>query len=113
MSSKQPRKAAIQRYKSRVPLRGVFAVRCAATGQVWVGASRNLDGARNGLWFSLRQASQPDRSLQAAWSTCGEDAFAFEVLATLEPDVSVLRVADLLKQLQHDWARRLGAATLL
>jgi hypothetical protein len=113
MSSNESRKDAIQRYKNRIPPRGAFAVRCAPTGQVWVGASANLDGARNGLWFALRHGSQTDRDLQAAWTACGEAAFRFEVLETLDSDVSPMRVGDLLKQKKGEWAQRLGASTLL
>ena len=48
MLSKEERKEVVRKFKERKPLLGVFAVRCTATGLVWVGASRNLDATRNG-----------------------------------------------------------------
>jgi hypothetical protein len=54
-----------------------FAIRCTASGRVWVGASRNLDATRNSFWFSLRHGSHPARSLQEEWDVHGEAAFQF------------------------------------
>jgi hypothetical protein len=44
------RKDAIKEYKARAPNRGVFAIRCLASGGAWVGASLNLDASRNRAW---------------------------------------------------------------
>ncbi len=82
------RKAAIVAYKERTTPAGIYAVRCAATGQVWAGASRHLDTHRNGLWFALRMGSSPNRALQAAWTAHGEAAFAFEVVEQLPPETA-------------------------
>ena len=64
MLSKEERKEVVRKFKERKPLLGVFAVRCTATGRVWVGASRNLDATRNGSWFCLRNGSYHDKALQ-------------------------------------------------
>lgn len=58
---KSARRAAVAAYKERKPEWGVFAVRCLATGQAWVGESRHLDTQQNGLWFALRHGSSPYR----------------------------------------------------
>ena len=79
------RKSAIAAYKERKTPSGIFAVRCAATGQVWVGRSHHLDTHQNGLWIMLRIRSSLNRDLQAAWNACGEAAFIFEELERL-PD---------------------------
>lgn len=113
MGSSVNRKAAIDEFKSRKPHRGVFAVRCAASGHAWVGASPNLDAARNGLWFMLRLGTHRDPALQAEWQVHGEPAFAFEVLEELEGDVLPMLVQDLLKQKKSAWAAREQARTLL
>lgn len=77
------RKVAIAAYKERKTACGVFAIRCSASGQVWVGESRHLDTQQNGLWFSLRLGSGRNRTLQQAWNDHGEAAFSFEPLERL------------------------------
>ncbi|HMO43945.1 MAG TPA: GIY-YIG nuclease family protein [Phenylobacterium sp.] len=106
------RKAATAEYKERPPAWGVFAIICNATGQAWVGGSRHLDTAQNGLWFSLRLGSCPYASLQAAWRAHGLEAFRFEELERLRPDYPPLGRADELKRRQALWAARLEAAVL-
>ena len=111
--SKEARKRAIADYKSRKMHRGVFAVRCALTGHVWVGASPNLDAAKNGLWFMLRLGSAREAALLAEWRTHGEDAFTFEVLEELDEDEQPMLVNDLLQSKKREWAAHEGARTLL
>lgn len=113
MTSRQARKDAIAEFKQRDPSRGVFAVRCAPTGRVWVGASPNLDAARNSTWFMLRAGSHRERALQDDWNAHGEAAFQFEILETLDPDLLPMSVADALKAKKQEWAARLSAPTLL
>jgi hypothetical protein len=56
----------------------------AATGQVWVDSSPNLDAARNGAWFFLRHRYHHNKALQAEWNTHGEEAFQYEILEQLD-----------------------------
>ncbi len=109
---KEQRKEAIRKFKERKPLRGVYAVRCTATGRVWVGASRNLDAIRNRSWFSLRNGSHLDKALQEEWNAQGEPVFLFEVLDKLDDDVLPLEVADLLEEKKSRWTAQLGARPL-
>jgi hypothetical protein len=64
MQSNIEKKEAIRKFKEHKPLLGVYAVRCMASGRVWVGTSRNLDATRNGIWFSLRNGGYIDKALQ-------------------------------------------------
>lgn len=112
MPSKETRKEAIRQYKERKPLLGAFAVRCAATGRVWVGSSRNLDATRNGTWFGLRSGSFYDKSLQEEWNAQGEAAFQYEVLDKLDEDMHPLEVPDRLKEMRTLWIARLSARGL-
>ncbi len=90
------RKAAIAAYKERKPRIGIYAVRCGPTGEVWVGATHNLDSRRTSLWFALRQGSFPNPALQAAWNSHGAEAFACEPLEALATeDTDYLRQAGL------------------
>src|SRR5689334_7838498 len=98
MSSNIDRKQAIRKYKEqKIPL-GTYAVRCTATGDVWIGASRNLDATKNSCWFSLRHNGHPNKTLQKEWNEYGADAFVYEVLETLEDDPTPLAIPDLLKE---------------
>jgi hypothetical protein len=106
------RKAAIAAYKERKTPFGIFAVRCTATGQVWVGRSQHLDTQRNGLWFALKHGSGMNRDLQAAWTACGEGAFTFEELERLSDEtLPYLRQAQLKERLVH-WKAELDAALI-
>jgi hypothetical protein len=107
------RKAAIREFKERTPSRGIFAIRCDASGRAWVGASPNLQAAENSLFFALRHASHRERSLQDEWTARGESAFHFDVVETLDEDTSPMLVNDLLKAKQREWVERLGARALL
>jgi hypothetical protein len=111
--SKDERKKAIEEYKTRTPRRGVFVVRCDSTNHAWVGASRDLDAARNGLWFMLRNGSSRNAELQAEWRAHGEPHFRFEVLEELDAEVSPMLVGDLLEEKKREHAGREHARTLL
>jgi len=103
------KRAARKEFKSRKTPKGVFAIRCAAAGKVWVSASDHLDSARNGIWFQLRNGLHQNKSLQAEWNARGEEAFAYEVLETLDDDVSPLVLKDVLLERQRHWEKTLGA----
>jgi hypothetical protein len=103
------RKAAIRQFKQRVPSRGVYALRCVASNQVWVGTAPDLEAKRNSVAFQLRNALHRDPALKAASTTHGEAAFQFEILETLEADTPALLIRDLLTKKSKDWQARLGA----
>lgn len=106
------RKVAIAAYKERKPANGVFAVVCNATGEAWVGQSRNLDAQQNSLWFTLKHGSSPFRALQGAWNEHGEGEFRFEELERLREDFPTLTLASELKSRQSLWTARLKAQKL-
>ena len=112
MDSKADRKEAIRKYKERKPLLGTFAVRCSATGDVWVGISRNLDATKNGLWFGLRLGTYPSPGLQQVWNAQGAERFDFEILETLKGDLSPIEIPDLLKEKKQRWMAQLGARSI-
>jgi hypothetical protein len=110
----QSRRAAIRDYKERKISVGIFAVRCAATGEAWVGRSPNLQQQQNRIWFDLRQSGHPNRALQAAWATQGEAAFSFEALETIDPtDLSPYGRDNLLKARDAHWRAQLGATKIV
>jgi hypothetical protein len=107
------RKAAIRAYKARKVPSGVFALRCLVTREVWVGSSRDLGVARNGIWFVLRNGNHYDPALQNAWNAHGEGHFAYEILEKAGDNISDLRLPDDLKRMKLYWIERLGAHALI
>ena len=107
------RREAARQFKERKTFRGAYAVRCTKTGEVWVGSSMNLDATRNSTWFSLRHGSHHNKMLQAAWNEHGDQEFSYEILETLDQDVSPLEIWDLLKKAKSRWVEQFGAHALL
>lgn len=111
---RQSRREAIRDYKERKIATGIFAVRCAASGEAWVGQSRNLTQQRNGIWFGLRLGGHPNAALRAAWAAHGEAAFAFEVLEVIDDEgLSAYARGNLLKDRDAFWRAELGATKIV
>ncbi|MDD1532620.1 MULTISPECIES: GIY-YIG nuclease family protein [unclassified Bradyrhizobium] len=106
------RKAAIAAYKERKTIAGIFAVRCAASGEAWVGQAPNLETIQNRIWFSLRQGSHTCRSLQAAWTTYGEAGLTFAECERLEDEDSAYVRNALLKERLLHWQAELEAEAI-
>jgi hypothetical protein len=103
------KKAAKAAYKEEAVVAGIYAVRCAASGQVWVGHAPNLGKIENRIWFTLRHGNHPSRSLQEAWRTHGAEAFTFEELERLEEEeLAYVRAAQLKERAAH-WRTKLDA----
>jgi hypothetical protein len=99
------KRAARNAYKSQKTPKGIFAVRCIATGDVWIGSSNHLDSQVNGTWFELRAGLHRNKPMQAVWNAHGEAAFAYEILETLDDDVPPLLLRDLLEERRKHWER--------
>lgn len=110
---KDPEKRqAVAAYKELKTAAGVYVLRCAATGEAWVGSAANLATLGNRLWFGLRLGTSPHRSLQAAWSAHGEAQFTLETLETLDDKDKGPLQTSLLKTRAAQWQARLGAYRL-
>ena len=106
------RKAAIVAYKERKVIGGVYAVRCTATGEVWVGRWPNLATIQNRIWFTLRQGSHPSPDLQACWRQYGAEHFRFDILEELEEEASAYVRDALLDERAAHWRSSLGARSM-
>ena len=96
------RKAAIAAYKERKTFAGIYAVRCEASGETWVGQALDLEKVQNRIWFTLRHGGHPCRSLQAAWNTHGEAALTFVECERLDDEeTSYVRNALLKERMLH------------
>ncbi len=112
MNAGSRRKDLVREYKEKKARPGIFAVRCAATGEAWIGSSRNLDTQKNGIWFQLRSGSYVNVELLAAWKADGEDAFSFDEIEAVEDDNPQM-VDLLLKDRAAHWREKLGAKKLV
>lgn len=110
--SKIDKKEAIRAFKEAVVSRGVFSVICSASGEKWVGSSKNLGAQKNSTWFQLKMGNFRIASLQQAWKQHGEDAFVYEVAETFPEDVAELMLDDLLKERRAAWAAEMGAVEI-
>ena len=108
--SNERKRQLVREYKERPNRRGVYAVRCAPTGQIWASSSPTLDSQENSLWFQLRTGGHPNRELQTAWTQHGDAAFSYDIVAELadEPESAYALRADL-KALEDEWREKLGA----
>ncbi len=103
----EDKKAAIADYKKRKNAAGIFAVRCAASNQVWVGQTLTLDTVQNRIWFTLRAGTHCKRELQSAWTAHGADSFTFEPLEQLEEEEIPYVRDTLLKERVTHWRTEL------
>ena len=108
----EDRKAAIAAYKERKAAPGVFAVRCPATGEVWVGHAPDLATIRNRIWFALDHGSHRAPGLQAAWNTHGAAGFGFEELERIDPDQPAYARDKALRDRAGAWRSELNAAAV-
>ncbi|MGN8115417.1 GIY-YIG nuclease family protein [Labrys sp. 22185] len=99
---REDRKAAVDAYRKRKVAGGIYAVRCAETGDCWVGRAPDLSKIRNRLWFTLGQGVGLNPALQAAWNRHGEQAFTLEIVEELEDEeVAFIRERALKERLDH------------
>ena len=107
------RKAAIQAYKERKTPRGIFAVRCLATGTVWVDHAMDLGAAENKTWFVLPRGDRSlDPEIFVEFRAHGAESFRYEILEKFDDDVAPLALRDLLKERKLHWLGQLNARRL-
>jgi hypothetical protein len=111
-TSKAARRQIADEFKERKVPRGIFVVRCTATGDAWVGSSPNLDAARNSLWFQLRGGLHRNAALQGAWKQHGEQAFTLDVLERVAEDTSPFLLNELYIRKKKEWSESLPGQTL-
>ena len=106
------RKAAVSAYKERKAVAGVYAIRCTATGQQWVGTAPDLSTIWTRRAFALRQGIETNRALQSAWNLHGPESFAFRVLEEIDLEHLPYGRERALKERVAHWRQVLGAAAV-
>ncbi len=99
-------------YKQTPRKAGVYTIRCRLTDTNWIGTSLDLEKAPNRHWFTLKMGNHSCPSLQTAWNAHGPDAFDFEIVDTLDDDLSDMARDNLLKEKRNDWANKPGTVLL-
>jgi hypothetical protein len=98
--------------KTRVTAKGIFAMRCAASGESWVTSSRDLTASQTGIFFMLRNGMHHNKAMQSAWNIHGADGLRFEILETLPEDLPPIVLKDLLRDRHKHWQKELGASAV-
>jgi len=107
------RKAATAAYKQQKVVAGIYALRCAASGEIWVDQTRNLGKVQNRVWFMLRAGNHPSPSIQRAFAAHGFDTFTFDKLERMEDEELAYLLDAQLKQRAQHWRTALNALPLL
>lgn len=81
---KQDRRDKIAAYKARPITGGVFCIKNTITGRILLQAATDLHGCKNRFDFSQMTGSCIEHRLQQDWKQYGAQAFAFEILDTME-----------------------------
>lgn len=72
---KNKKKLLAQEYLHRKPEMGVISLRCIATGETFLGISKDTKADFNSNLFKLRAHSHPNKALQTLWNEHGPDGF--------------------------------------
>jgi hypothetical protein len=106
------RKAAAAAFKERKPVPGVYAVRCAGSGNLWLGQASDMTTVQNRHWFALRMGSHTNRVMQAAWASHGEASFSLDLVEILGDENDGTALASQLRDALKRWRTELGAGAV-
>jgi hypothetical protein len=106
------KKAVLAAYTERKSEPGIYVVRCAATGQAWVGAAPDLTTIWNRVSFALRQGVARPASLQDAWHAHGADSLSFEIVEQVDPEDLTYARDRTLRDRRDEWCRELRAEAI-
>ena len=107
------RKAAVSAYKERKTVAGVYAIRCAATGEQWVGTAPDLSTIWTRRMFALKQGVETNKALQSAWNLHGSESFAFRILEEIDLEQLTYGRERALKERVQHWREVLGGAAAI
>ena len=108
----EDRKSATAAYKDTKRDAGIFAIRCTATGQCWVGTAPDLATIQNRIWFTLKHGTVTTPGLKAAWTEHGEAAVTFEILEILAEEEDAYIRGKLLQARAVHWREALSALSV-
>lgn len=80
------KKELVSQWKNRHSEMGILSMRCKATGDVFLGISKDTRVGFNRHRFQLPAKMHPNKALQALWDEYGENGFEYYVAKTLKYD---------------------------
>lgn len=80
------KKELLREYKETPRPMGVFQIKNSANGKLLLLKALNIPGIINRHQLELKRGMHRNRELQADWDRYGEEAFSFDILATLKPE---------------------------
>ena len=81
---KAQKKAMVEEWKNRRPEMGVISLRCKATGEAFLGVSKDTKADFNSVRAKLSGGMHPNKHLLELWNQYGEAGFTFSTAAVLE-----------------------------
>lgn len=78
------KKELLDAWKNCRPKMGVISIRCKATGDLFLGISKDTRADFNSARFKLSANGHPNRQLQELWNLHGENNFEFSVAKLLK-----------------------------
>ncbi|MEA4993877.1 MAG: GIY-YIG nuclease family protein [Oscillibacter sp.] len=78
------KKELLNEWKNRRPDMGVISIFCKATGDLFLGISKDVKADFNSNRFKLSAKFHPNKQLQALWNKYGENGFDYSVVKVLK-----------------------------
>lgn len=96
----QTRKELKQAYKLKKFKMGVYQIRNAQNGKIFLGSNNNLDAIWNRHRLQLNMGSHPNKQLQEDWKKLGDENFVYEILEEIEQNEEITDYAKEIKTLE-------------
>ncbi len=78
------KKELLNEWKNRHPDMGVISIFCKATGDLFLGISKDVKAGFNSNRFKLSVKLHPNKQLQVLWDKYGENGFDYSVVKVLK-----------------------------
>lgn len=73
------KKQLLEEYKNRHPEKGVISFHCKATGETFLGISKDTRADLNSNRFKMSAGGHPNKRMQELWNQYGENSFEVTV----------------------------------
>ncbi len=73
-----------EQYKNRTVTGGVYCIKCDDNGHMWMKSTKDLEGQKNRLAFSISTNSCPEPDMLTEWNQYGANSFSFVVLEDMK-----------------------------
>ena len=103
---KDKRKALLEAYKQIKVYMGIYQLRNAVNGKLFIGSTPNLKSRELTLRMQLDGGKHMNSALQQEWKQFGQDAFVYEVLEQAEV-TETTDVKHELRALESKWKNAL------